>query len=139
MASVKWLTAVTVTSEPFEGYQQRHSYRFRQEEDERSLIPNPLGLDGVFEPFCPPYYDDMTAAVEAFCERKYGAGGPYNAGTPGACGWRRVAANWTEGVRAISSVRCRRSTPSSTCTTRSSSRCQRRCVRCSRIGCGRRS
>ncbi len=57
---------------------------FRQEEDERSPIPNPLGLDGVFEPMCPPYHDDMTAAVEAFCERKFGAGGPFNAGTPGA-------------------------------------------------------
>lgn len=28
-------------------------------------FPNPLGLDGHFEGFCPPYYKDMDAAVEA--------------------------------------------------------------------------
>ena len=34
MTSVKWLARVDVLEEPFDGYQQRHSYRFRQEEDE---------------------------------------------------------------------------------------------------------
>ena len=34
MTSVKWLTRITLIDEPFEGYQQRHSYRLRQEEDE---------------------------------------------------------------------------------------------------------
>jgi len=28
-------------------------------------LPNPVGLDGYFEAFCPPYYKDMDAAVEA--------------------------------------------------------------------------
>jgi hypothetical protein len=28
-------------------------------------FPNPVGLDGYFEGFCPPYYKDMNAAVEA--------------------------------------------------------------------------
>jgi hypothetical protein len=28
-------------------------------------FPNPVGLDGYFEGFCPPYYKDMDAAVEA--------------------------------------------------------------------------
>ena len=31
-------------------------------------FPNPVGLDGYFEGFCPPYYKDMNAAVEAAIE-----------------------------------------------------------------------
>jgi sulfane dehydrogenase subunit SoxC len=34
MTSVKWLSRVTVLDEPFGGYQMRHSYRVRHEEDE---------------------------------------------------------------------------------------------------------
>ena len=34
MTSVKWLARIEVLDEPFDGYQQRQSYRFRQEEDE---------------------------------------------------------------------------------------------------------
>jgi sulfane dehydrogenase subunit SoxC len=34
MTSVKWLTRITAVDRPFEGYQQAHSYRLRQEEDE---------------------------------------------------------------------------------------------------------
>jgi sulfane dehydrogenase subunit SoxC len=34
MTSVKWLGRIDVLAEPFDGYQQRQSYRFRQEEDE---------------------------------------------------------------------------------------------------------
>jgi sulfane dehydrogenase subunit SoxC len=34
MASVKWLERITVVDRPFDGYQQRHSYRLRLEEDE---------------------------------------------------------------------------------------------------------
>jgi sulfane dehydrogenase subunit SoxC len=34
MTSVKWLGRIDVLDEPFDGYQQRQSYRFRQEEDE---------------------------------------------------------------------------------------------------------
>ena len=37
--------------------------------------PNPTGLPGVFEAFCPPHHADMAAAVEAFAERKFGPGG----------------------------------------------------------------
>lgn len=45
--------------------------------------PNPTGLEGVFEGFCPPHYPHLKAAVEALVERKYKAGGPYNPETPG--------------------------------------------------------
>jgi DMSO/TMAO reductase YedYZ molybdopterin-dependent catalytic subunit len=41
MTSVKWLARVTVIDSPFTGYQQRHSYRLRQEEDEEGV---PLAL-----------------------------------------------------------------------------------------------
>ena len=34
MTSVKWLSRITVRSEPFAGYQQAHAYRYRQTEDE---------------------------------------------------------------------------------------------------------
>jgi len=56
---------------------------FRYDEDERWPYPNPTGLEGVMEGFCPPHYPDMRAAVEAVCERKFGLGGPFNPDTPG--------------------------------------------------------
>jgi hypothetical protein len=59
---------------------------FRYDTDERWSLPNPTGLPGVFEGYCPPHYPDMRAAVEALVARKFGPGGPFNAGTPGA--WR---------------------------------------------------
>jgi len=40
---------------------------------------NPVGLDGIFEAYCPPYYKNMDEAVDAFCERKYGTNGIYSA------------------------------------------------------------
>ena len=51
---------------------------FRFEEDERWATPNPTGRENVFEAYCPPHYPDMAAAVEAFAERKFGPGGPFN-------------------------------------------------------------
>jgi hypothetical protein len=57
---------------------------FRFDTDERWALPNPTGLEGVYEGFCPPHYPDMKAAVDAFAERKFGPGAPYHADTPGA-------------------------------------------------------
>jgi hypothetical protein len=58
---------------------------FRYDHDEaRHALPNPTGLDGVFEAFCPPHFPDMAAAVEALAQRKFGPGGVYNPATPGA-------------------------------------------------------
>jgi hypothetical protein len=70
---------------------------FRYDEDERWPIPNPTGREGVFEAYCPPHFADMSAAVEAFAERKFGPGGPFNSQTPGA---------WSDspGVRASAQV-----------------------------------
>jgi hypothetical protein len=63
---------------------------FRYDQDERWPVPNPTGREGVFEAYCPPHYPDMTAAVEAFAERKFGPGGPFHPETPGA---------WTDSPR----------------------------------------
>ena len=35
MTSVKWLSRISLVAEPFDGYQMRHSYRVRHEEDEQ--------------------------------------------------------------------------------------------------------
>jgi hypothetical protein len=64
-------------------------FGFRFVRDERWTVPNPVGLDGVYEALCPPYYPDMRAAVEAFVHRKFGPGGAYDPSTPGA--WRDTA------------------------------------------------
>jgi len=70
---------------------------FRYDTDERWSTPNPTGRQGVFEAYCPPHYRDMAAAVEAFAERKFGPGGPFNPATPGA---------WTDspGIRGSAQV-----------------------------------
>jgi hypothetical protein len=59
---------------------------FRYDKDERWPFLNPTGLPGVMEGFCPPYYRDMSSAVEAVVRRKFGPGGPFNPVTPGP--WR---------------------------------------------------
>ncbi len=59
---------------------------FRYDADDRWAVPNVTGLPGVFEGFCPPHYPDMRAAVEAFVQRKFGPGGPFDPNTPGP--WR---------------------------------------------------
>ena len=56
---------------------------FRHDMDERWPYPNPTGLEGVMEGYCPPHYPDMRAAVEAVCQRKFGPGGPFHPDTPG--------------------------------------------------------
>jgi hypothetical protein len=40
--------------------------------------PMPVGLDGILQSYCPPYYPDMDAAVDAVVESKYGKEGIYN-------------------------------------------------------------
>ena len=62
---------------------------FRFDTDQRWALPNPTGLAGVFEGYCPPHYPDMRAAVEALARRKFGPGGPFDPDTPGP--WRESA------------------------------------------------
>ncbi len=56
---------------------------FRYDTNENWPYPNPTGLQGIMEGFCPPYYPDMRAAVEAIQKRKFGPGGPFHPETPG--------------------------------------------------------
>jgi hypothetical protein len=65
--------------------------RFRYEKPSFSLLrlllrpvtplpawrPNPVGLDGLLQGYCPPYYENMSAAVDAFIKTKEGASGIY--------------------------------------------------------------
>ncbi len=62
---------------------------FRYDSSERWPYPNPTGLEGVMEGFCPPHYPNMRAAVEAVCERKFCLGGPFHPDTPGPGKTRR--------------------------------------------------
>lgn len=62
---------------------------FRFVEDERWVVPNAVGLDGVYEALCPPYYPDMHAATKEFVARKFGSGGAYDPDVPGP--WRDSA------------------------------------------------
>lgn len=48
---------------------------FRSVKDKDGKV-NPVGLDGVFEAYCPPYYKSMDDAVDAFVEKKFGSGSP---------------------------------------------------------------
>lgn len=60
---------------------------FRFTRNECWPVPNPVGLDGIFEALCPPYYPDMRAAVHAFVARKFGPEGAYAADNSGP--WQR--------------------------------------------------
>jgi hypothetical protein len=60
--------------------------RFRYDRNEKWPYPNPTGLEGIMEGYCPPHHLDMRAAVEALCKRKFGPGGPFHPDTPGP--WR---------------------------------------------------
>ena len=51
---------------------------FRFIRDERWTLPNPVGLDGHYEGFCPPYYADMRQAAWEMWRRKFGEGGTYD-------------------------------------------------------------
>jgi hypothetical protein len=42
----------------------------------------PIGLDGIIEPYMPPYYASMDAAVDAIIDQKFGQGGLYTPTNP---------------------------------------------------------
>jgi hypothetical protein len=44
---------------------------------EAGPTPVPVGLDGHFQAYCPPYYPDMGAAVQAIWDAKWGRKGIY--------------------------------------------------------------
>ena len=71
--------------------------KFRFDTSVNWPYPNPTGLAGVMEGFCPPHYPNMQSAVEAVCERKFGPGGPFHPETPGP--WQD-----TTGVRSAAEI-----------------------------------
>ena len=56
---------------------------FRFETNPKWGVPNPIGLDGVYEGYCPPYHKDMRAAVQAYVDLKFAKGGTYDPQSPG--------------------------------------------------------
>lgn len=61
-------------------------FGFRFQHDDRWTLPNPVGLEGIYEAMCPPWFEDMRAAVDSFVARKFGQGGAYDPDIPGP--WR---------------------------------------------------
>jgi len=47
-------------------------FGFRFVMPQKAVQPVPVGRDGVFEGFCPPYYKSMNEAVDAFVQMKWG-------------------------------------------------------------------
>jgi hypothetical protein len=58
-------------------------YGFRFDRRDEWVQPNPVGLDGYFEPLIPPYVPNMHVAAERFAERKFGPRGNHNPQRPG--------------------------------------------------------
>jgi len=52
-------------------------YNIAKEGSGALLNMNPVGLDGFFESYQPPYYKSMDAVVDAFVEKKFGKGGVF--------------------------------------------------------------
>ncbi len=50
---------------------------FRTVQGKNSIFPIPVGIDGVLEGYCPPYFKDMSAAVDAVVTEKFGSNGLY--------------------------------------------------------------
>jgi len=54
---------------------------------------NPVGLDGIFEAYCPPFYRSMDEAIDAFVDKKFGSGAPFAADYKGVVAfkdWHRI-------------------------------------------------
>lgn len=68
-------------------------YNITSDDAKAMLNMNPVGLDGYFESYQPPYYKSMDEAVDAFIEKKYGQNGMYTADYKGIVpfsDWKRV-------------------------------------------------
>jgi hypothetical protein len=53
-------------------------FRFESNAKDPNQIPQPVGLDGLFESFRPPYYKSMREAVDAVVAKKFGPNGTFN-------------------------------------------------------------
>ena len=53
-------------------------FRFESNPKDPKQIPQPVGIDGLFESFRPPYYKNMSEAVDAVVAKKFGPQGTFN-------------------------------------------------------------
>jgi len=65
MTSVKWLARISVLDRPFDGYQQRHSYRLRQEEGETGEPLSRIQVRALMVPPGIPEYLTRARVVQA--------------------------------------------------------------------------
>ena len=68
-------------------------YNIAKEGSGAILNMNPIGMDGVLQSYQPPYYNSMNDAVDAFIEKKFGAGGLYTSDYSGIVpfgDWKKV-------------------------------------------------
>jgi DMSO/TMAO reductase YedYZ molybdopterin-dependent catalytic subunit len=65
MTSVKWLARMTVRDEPFDGYQMRHSYRVRYEEEEPGEPITTIAPRSLMVPPGIPEYQSRTRILDA--------------------------------------------------------------------------
>ena len=65
MTSVKWLSRITLLDEPFDGYQMRHSYRVRQEEEETGEPITTIAPRSLMIPPGIPEFLSRSRVVEA--------------------------------------------------------------------------
>ena len=72
MTSVKWLSRITLVDEPFDGYQMRHSYRVRHEEDEPGEPITTIAPRSLMIPPGVPEFLTRARVVEAGPARSSG-------------------------------------------------------------------
>ena len=65
MTSVKWLSRITVREEPFDGYQMRHAYRVRYEEDEPGVPITTIAPRSLMVPPGIPEFRSRERLVQA--------------------------------------------------------------------------
>jgi DMSO/TMAO reductase YedYZ molybdopterin-dependent catalytic subunit len=65
MTSVKWLARITVVDAPFDGYQMRHSYRVRQEEDDEGVPLSRIQVRALMVPPGIPEFLSRSRVVRA--------------------------------------------------------------------------
>jgi DMSO/TMAO reductase YedYZ molybdopterin-dependent catalytic subunit len=94
MTSVKWLSSIALVAEPFDGYQMRHSYRVRLEEDERGEPITTIAPRSLMVPPGIPEFTSRARILEAgMCEivgRAWSGGAPIaelEVSTDGGEGW----------------------------------------------------
>jgi hypothetical protein len=73
LASRPWASADGARRRQPDGARGRA--RFPSNHARGALFPNPVGIDGVLQGYCPPYYKNMDAAVDAVVAAKFGANG----------------------------------------------------------------